>query len=496
MKTMKALKAFLKLTPVILLAGLLLGGVDILLSAPLATVWAGILAFVLDRKSYKAIYSSAMENAKNLIDILFLLMISFAMAEVFMASGVGASIIEAAMAIGLTGTTVASASLLVTAILSVATGTSWGTFAACVPVFLWLSHIVGGSPLLTVAAIAGGCCFGDNIGLISDTTVLSSGVHNVEVVDRVRHQGSWSLICLAAGFVVFLVVSGAMGLGGTSGSAAEAIDAIPADVWVTLSEENASAVTLLEQVRTGVPMYLLIPLVAVVIMAVAGLGTVICLGAGILLAFLLGLAAGTLDLSTFGDLVYAGFSDAGSWTVAMTLWTAAFGGIMSSMNAFDPIVRGVSAIVRNVRQLLFCNALLSLFCNAVLGDCTGQIVTMGPIIKDMTEREVEATPEQMYKLRLRNSTYSDAFGTIGSQLIPWHGYMIYFTGLAASVYPLYEFTPIKIISANYFSIIAVVSMLVLTITGWDRFLPGFKVPTEKDGVHLRSQKERAARAEQ
>ena len=50
----------------------------------------------------------------------------------------------------------------------------------------------------------------------------------------------------------------------------------------------------------------------------------------------------------------------------------------------------------------------------------------------------------------------------------------------------------SIISANYFSIIAVVSMLVLTITGWDRFLPGFKVPTEKDGVHLRSQKERAA----
>ena len=44
---------------------------------------------------------------------------------------------------------------------------------------------------------------------------------------------------------------------------------------------------------------------------------------------------------------------------------------------------------------MVCNALLSLLCNAVLGDCTGQIVTMGPIIKDMTEREVEATPEQM-----------------------------------------------------------------------------------------------------
>lgn len=193
------MKALLKLSPVVVLAGMLLSGVDILLAAPTATILAGILAYALDRQSYKKIYDAAIDNAKNLIEILFLLMISFALAEVFMASGVGASVILVSIKIGLTGSTVASASLIVTAILSVATGTSWGTFAACAPVFLWLSHIIGGSPLLTIAAISGGCCFGDNIGLISDTTVLSSGVHQVEVTDRVRHQGSWSIACLTAG---------------------------------------------------------------------------------------------------------------------------------------------------------------------------------------------------------------------------------------------------------------------------------------------------------
>lgn len=408
------MKSFFKLTPVILLAGMLLSGIDILLAAPAATVWAAVMAFVLDRKPYKTIYSAAIENAKKLIEIAFLLMISFAMANVFMASGVGAAVIEVALKLGLTGSTVASASLLVTAVLSVATGTSWGTFAACVPVFLWLSHIVGGSPLLTVAVTAGGCCFGDNNGLISDTTVLSSGVHEVEVIDRVRHQGAWSITCLLSGVVVFFAVSCAQGLGGMAGSASAAIDAIPEDVWVTSSEKSTTAVTLLEQVRTGVPIYMLIPLIAVVVLAVMGANTMICLGAGIGLALIFGLLAGTLTLSTFGDLVYSGFSSACSWTVAMTLWIGAFGGIMATMNAFDPLVRGVAKIAHSVRQLMFCNALLSLLCNAVLGDCTGQIVTMGPIIKDLTEREVEATPEQMYKLRLRNSTFSDAFGTIDS----------------------------------------------------------------------------------
>lgn len=485
------MKAFLKLCPVLVLAGMLLSGVDILLAAPTATVLAGILAFALERHSYKDIYHSAIENAKNLIDILFILMISFALAEVFMASGVGASIIIVAVKIGLTGKTVASAALLVTAILSVATGTSWGTFAACAPVFLWLSHIIGGSPLLTISAIAGGCCFGDNIGLISDTTVLSSGVHQVEVTDRVRHQGAWSITCLLVAAVVFFLVSVSTGLSSTAGNANAAIDSIPAEVWTALEEKRASAVTLLQQVRDGVPLYMLIPLIAVVVTAVMGVGTVICLGLGIFLALVFGMMAGTLTLSGFGDLVYAGFSDAGSWSVSMTLWTAAFGGIMASMNAFDPLVKGVLKIAHNIRQLMTCNAILSLLCNAVLGDCTGQIVTMGPIIKNMTETAVEATPEQMYKLRLRNSTFSDAFGTIGSQLIPWHGYMIYFTGLAAAVYPLFTFTPMKIISANYFSMIAVVSMLVLTLTGWDRVFPGFAIPDEKNGVHLKSKSELA-----
>ena len=277
------MKAFLKLCPVLVLAGMLLSGVDILLAAPTATVLAGILAFALERHSYKDIYHSAIENAKNLIDILFILMISFALAEVFMASGVGASIIIVAVKIGLTGKTVASAALLVTAILSVATGTSWGTFAACAPVFLWLSHIIGGSPLLTISAIAGGCCFGDNIGLISDTTVLSSGVHQVEVTDRVRHQGAWSITCLLVAAVVFFLVSVSTGLDSTAGNANAAIDSIPAEVWTALEEKRASAVTLLQQVRDGVPLYMLLPLIAVVVTAVMGVGTVICLGLGIFL---------------------------------------------------------------------------------------------------------------------------------------------------------------------------------------------------------------------
>lgn len=475
----------LKLSPIFAMVAMLLNGFDILIASPLATAYAAILAIVIDRRKYDEVLAAALDNAKNLMYVFFLLMVAYAMGEVFMAAGVGASVISLSMKFGITGKTVAVAALFLTAALSTATGTSWGTFAACIPIFLWLSHITGGDPVLTASAVAGGSCFGDNIGLISDTTVLSSGIQEVEVVDRVRHQGVWSLLCLTAGAVAIYAGAHFMGLSDISADARDAIRSMPPEVLETLRIRRPSAIALLEQVAAGVPMYSVIPLLLVLGLAVSRVSTLPCLLAGLVSALLFGLLSGTVtSIRSYLDLVQAGFSDAGSWSVAMSMWTGAFGGVMKLMNAFDPVSKLTLALARNVRMLIFNNGILCLLTNASLGDCTGQIVTIGPVIKAMVEENVEGSEEDLYVLRLRNATMSDAFGVLGSQLIPWHGYMIFFTGLAMAVYPLHKFTPVEIISKNYFCIIAVVSMMVLTITGWDRFIPLFKLPSEP-AVRLR-----------
>ena len=185
------------------------------------------------------------------------------------------------------------------------------------------------------------------------------------------------------------------------------------------------------------------------------------------------------NISSFLDLVYTGFSDAGGWSIAMMLWVGAFGGVMRLMNAFDSVAALIVRTVRNVRQLMFANSLMCLMGNAALSDEMAQIVTIGPIIKDVTEKNVVADKESMYTLALRNATYSDAMGVLGSQLIPWHCYMGFFLGISASVYPLASgITAGGVIAHNYYSMIAVGSMLLLTLTGWDRFIPLFKIPTE------------------
>jgi Na+/H+ antiporter NhaC len=84
----------------------------------------------------------------------------------------------------------------------------------------------------------------------------------------------------------------------------------------------------------------------------------------------------------------------------------------------------------------------------------------------------------MYKLRLRNATFADALGVYGSQLIPWHVFVLFYVGIANAVYPLYDFVPFDIIRYNFMAYIAVGSILILTLTGWDRFIPLFGLPSE------------------
>ncbi|HPL53777.1 MAG TPA: Na+/H+ antiporter NhaC family protein [Bacillota bacterium] len=472
---------FLKMTPIFLLAGLMISGMDLVMAAPLATIYAAVLAAITMKFKYDEIMDKAFDSVKEMIVVFFILMLAYAVAETFMATGVGASIIIISLKLGVTAKTVALVGFIVTCMLSTATGTSWGTFAACSPVFLWLSHIVGGSPILTVAAIAGGSCFGDNIGLISDTTVVSSGLQKVSVIDRVRHQGVWSLGCLILSAIVIYFVSLGMGLPSTLGSAAEAINQIPQEVFDKLNEVRPAAVTLLEQVKSGVPYYMIIPMIIVLIVAFKGLPTMICLGMGIISALVFGLFAGTVEsMESFLGLVQAGFESAGSWSVVMMLWIGAFGGIMSAMNAFDPLSRFILRIVRNVRQFMFCNGLLCLIGNAALADEMAQIVTISPIIKEMTDNNVEADEKNMYTLRLRNSAFSDAMGVFGSQLIPWHCYMGFYVAIAMACYPIYKFNAIEIMKYNYMAFIAVGSMLLLTLTGLDRFVPLFHMPSEPE----------------
>ena len=277
-----------------------------------------------------------------------------------------------------------------------------------------------------------------------------------------------------------------MSLPNVQGDVYAAIAQIPQAAKDSLALERPSALALLEQVEQGIPYFMIIPLILVIFLSFKGLHTMICLGVGMISSLICGMFAGTVTAEVWlQELLLTGFSDAGSWTVVMMLWVSAFGGIMNSMNAFDPLAKLIVRISKNVHQLMgWCGA-MCLAGNMALADEAAQVATISPIIRDIVEKNVECTDEEAeYTLRLRLATFTSAMGIYGSELVPWHCFPVFFASIANAVYPLYSFTTMDIISRNYMSFVVVGSILVLTFTGWDRIIPGFALPDD-DRIQLR-----------
>lgn len=150
------------------------------------------------------------------------------------------------------------------------------------------------------------------------------------------------------------------------------------------------------------------------------------------------------------------------------------------MDAFRPLAKLSFRFSKTVPHLMFFNGLMSFVGNAALADETAQIVTIGPIIRDITEEAVEGNPEAKETLRFRNATFSSALGIFGSQFIPWHVFIQYFISISTIIYPLTEFSFGNMVKYNYMAMISVGSVLFLTVTGWDRFLPNFATAREPE----------------
>lgn len=480
--------AAFKFVPLLVFAAaVIIFKLDLLLAAPIATFSAIAVYMILYKVDFECAFEQCLKSVKRIVLIFFILMFAYGVAECFMATGVGAALINLALEVGVTAQTIAPVTLIVCCLLSTATGSSWGTFAACAPIFLWLNHLVGGNNLLTLCSIAGGSCFGDNIGMISDVTVLSCGMQDVKIIDRLKHQLIWAFgsLALALG-VVTLVGIFVYDLPSTQGDVAAAISQIPEAAREALATERPSALALLDQVEAGVPYFMVIPLIVVIVLSFMKFHTMICLAAGMVSSLICGLFAGTTDFSTWlNKLLLTGFADAGSWVIVMMTWVSAFGGIMNSMNAFDPLAKLVVKISKNVQQLMGWCGILCLAGNAALSDEAAQVATMSPIIRDIVEKNVECDDEEAaYTLRVRLATFTSGMGIYGSQMIPWHCFPVFFAGIASAVFPLATFTPVDIISHNYLSFIIVGSLLILTFTGLDRFVPMLKLPG-KNRVRLK-----------
>ena len=151
---------------------------------------ASAAALVLDHRrplSEKVeIYARGMGEPNIMIMCLI-----FILAGAFASTAKGMGAVNGAVAIARTvvpDSLMLLGMFLVASFISLAVGTSCGTIAALTPIAVGLSDGLSISPAVLIGAIIGGAMFGDNLSMISDTTIAATRTQNIPMRDKFRQN--------------------------------------------------------------------------------------------------------------------------------------------------------------------------------------------------------------------------------------------------------------------------------------------------------------------
>ena len=245
---------------------------------PTAFLVASAAALVLDHKrplSEKVeIYARGMGEPNIMIMCLI-----FILAGAFASTAKGMGAVDGAVAIAravVPDSLMLLGMFLVASFISLAVGTSCGTIAALTPIAAGLAGGLSISPAVLLGAIVGGAMFGDNLSMISDTTIAATRTQNIAMRDKFRQNILLVLPAFAATSAIYLFFGGR----------AQAAEAAQAVTWA-----NAFAV---------------LPYLLILVFALLGWNVMLLLFAGTVLAGITGIVNGAFDFWGMLDLIGKG----------------------------------------------------------------------------------------------------------------------------------------------------------------------------------------------
>jgi Na+/H+ antiporter NhaC len=144
---------------------------------------------------------------------LCILLLAWTLSDIMAALDTGAAIARLLDAMNFPVWLLASMIFLIACALSLATGSSWGTFALIIPVAVAIAVALDAAVIVCIGAAISGGLFGDHASPISDTTVLSSVSSGVNHMSHVETQFPYALFSAALAFIGFMLASLLLSLG-------------------------------------------------------------------------------------------------------------------------------------------------------------------------------------------------------------------------------------------------------------------------------------------
>ncbi|MBQ9249130.1 MAG: transporter [Oscillospiraceae bacterium] len=203
------------LLPVLMIIGIALGTYIALGSAKTMEAFLCVIIFmsismVIQGIPFQEVMDTLVQGVKGAVPAVILLALAYSINALSSQMGTANYIVSLSMGF-LSPALLPVIIFVISAIMAFATGSSWGTFAICMPIALPLAFAFSGGTVTTLvcacfAAVAGGGVFGDHCSPLSDTTVLSSTGAASDHIDHVQTQLPYALTCGVIAAVLYLIL--------------------------------------------------------------------------------------------------------------------------------------------------------------------------------------------------------------------------------------------------------------------------------------------------
>lgn len=340
---------------------------------------AVLVAFLMGKGSINEKFAVFSRGAAN-IDVLTMLMI-YLLAGAFSSVAAAMGGRDATINLGLSVIPVrflAAGVFIISAFMGTATGTSMGTIGAIVPIAVGVADKGGLSIPLFLGACVGGAMFGDNLSMISDTTIAATRTQGCEMKDKFRVN---FFIAFPAAIVtlILLIIFG--------------------------RPEQLTEIGQLEYSFIKVIPYLL-----VLVLALIGMNVFLCLVIGIAAAGIVGFATASIDVAGYAQAIWSGFTSMNE-VFFLSLFCGGISEIIAHNGGITWLVQKLGLMMKGNKSAQLGIAALVSLADCATANNTVAIIVSGSMAKDMSH-EFKVDPR-------RTASLLDVFSCVFQGIIPY-----------------------------------------------------------------------------
>lgn len=372
------------------------------LPAPVAIFPGIIVAFLLFKGSIKEKFETFLEGCghQDIITmcIIYLLAGGFAIVSKSMGG------VDSTVNLGLTYVPshyIAPGLFVIAGFISTATGTSVGSIVSLAPIAVGLAEKSGVSMPLVLAALMGGAMFGDNLSIISDTTIAATRTQGVEMKDKFRVN-----IKIAAPAAILTLL-----------------------LLIVFGKPEIAP-------ETGVYAFNIVkvlPYIFVLTLSLIGINVFVVLTAGIVLSGAIGLFYGDFTWLGYAKEIYNGFTGM-TEIFLLSLLTGGLASLVTKAGGVDWIMSTIEKRIKGVKSAQMGMALLVTLTDMAVANNTVAIIINGPIAKKISDR-YGVDPK-------KSASVLDIFSCIAQGAIPYGAQMLIMLSFAGGKVSPFDIIPL------------------------------------------------------